>query len=316
MKTIVGFKAFVAEFGGSIPTPGVPKDITVLEREGGLEVRPISKAVVIRVDDDYLLLTPEAAQKVMESLRVAGGRFQKMELCDAIVAYQAAADKDAEKKEQYAKLVTDRFGEGSVWTPMPKLVRAGFGLMKPIVGTAPIENIERCSERTEAFEVAYAAGLKDTAPSNPSEFFEWERGFCREQSTNGNGGVPHVKGLRLVTRRFGKFGSYGAYVLESDVDIFTSIASKNRNARGEEYEVSLNSSDAYLGLLRYKMFFGPKEAEYLAEKEREGQQKRQAATCTLAEYLGQAKVDELQKRIGQRDKKGWKRDGKNARRDR
>lgn len=302
-ETIIGFDAFRERFYGQIPMPGVPRDVTVLDKNGGEEIRPIADAVVLKIDGEYLLLTRAGASNLQESCKATGIRYERMLLATALGQYETAkkaaeaeAARVAELKKAYGSMKLGRFGEDGFWKHMNSFTGMRIADFKPTVGDAPAENLKLCAERSAEFEVAYMEALSNAAPKTPSEYFAWEKEFTSERMQSG-AGVPHTKGLRLLTRSFGKFGQYGAIVRTADAELVVELAKVNKNRDGETYEVRIFNSDLYLAVLRWKFFFAKFEEERTAAMVAEEEAKRNKGFGTIGEYLGQEKADQLRRGI-------------------
>ncbi|MBI5077337.1 hypothetical protein HZB94_03065 [Candidatus Falkowbacteria bacterium] len=140
------------------------------------------------------------------------------------------------------------------------------------------------------FEKAYASALKSDAPRDRKTFSDWDYKFRSDWKKKAGRKVPFVMDLSLVTRRFGRFGTFGCFLLAGDVELFQELHGKKRNRDGKviydrvgkEVPVKYYREDAYLGVVRWKYFrLEEEERDIEARKDKDDEKEG-----TMLENLG------------------------------
>ncbi|MBI5077256.1 hypothetical protein HZB94_02660, partial [Candidatus Falkowbacteria bacterium] len=138
------------------------------------------------------------------------------------------------------------------------------------------------------FEKAYAAAVAKASPKNWQAFQDCDYQFRSDWQKAGRK-VPFVMDLSLVTRRFGRFGTFGCFLLAGDVELFQELHGKKRNRDGKiivkdgrELPVKYHRQDAYLGIVRWKYFHLEDEERDIAARKAEEDEKE----GTMLENLG------------------------------
>ena len=279
-------------------------------------IKSWAKAHAIRINDKWMLKIATNATKLSEALKAQGKgvKFQHFTtLSAALDKHEALAKERAERQSakeacraDYAKLRTARFGERTVWIPMDEIAAMQMSDWTPVLGDKPVTQLQAADKSREAFELAYGEALKaaELDPKNYEAFAEWHRGFCASYRKK-NGGVPHVAGMRLLTRNFGKrHGTMGCFVLKAEVALFKSVAKEQLEAseahREENFKkhpansgkkffkrsLRLGDSDPYVGVLKHRMFFQPLDAHIRQEERQAVEDRNRTERQTIAEGLG------------------------------
>lgn len=296
-KRIVGFKGVEAAFGGKVPSAEELEQYEVVEDgKVGRVIDDLSKATVFKRDNLFLLFSDETAAAFQQVLEQGGARSFRYDLGKAFEIHEKIKSEVNSEQDRYQaieRLVTYDYGHPrSVWVRMKTIVEErAVSDFSPCVGTLwdGANRLAHCAENAAEFEKDYAEALALASPKDRKEFSQWEEQFRKSYWAAGKR-VPFVKGLKLVTRKFGRFGTFGCFVLEDDVELFKELHGKKRDRDGKlifdrdgkAVPVFMYHSDAYLGTLRWKLFLLQDEERQIQERKDEDDAKE----LKMCENLG------------------------------